>query len=1461
MAGEVRGGYQLDAAQARRELTGLRNDATVTQLAMENLGHSIDGIGTPAQHERINLLTSDVRGLAEESVSTGTIMREQWQSTERQVAQSSAVMEASIDRVQRKMDGLSRTRATPTIDTRGIASSMAEIQALELQLDSIDRRRAIATVGARPSFGTLAGAGGGGGGPGRSVATSAFGIPALRYAALGGAALGFGPSLLGGAGALGGSLLQGGLGVGALGLGGYSLAATSAAALLPVGASLVSSLHQVSQAQTAYDKTVAQYGRDSTQAATSQKALNAAIQLAPAGVGAFESQLKALEAHFKTATAPASSNLLGLGTNALQAGNRLTSAIAPDINAFSGQFGSAGGSFFNFLAGQGSQNFLHRELAFAGSEMQPIEHILENILATVQHITIAGNPFLRDLVSSVEKITYDWRTGTADIHTTRAEIGKLVEQAKHWEHLTSSTFTLLKDIANAGAPTGGSMLESMTQTLDQWDHWINNNPEKVQSFFRTSATELGHIATAIGHIAQFLGQMSKLLAPTLDELAQFISFAGNAGLLQPGMLPLLIGGIGGGRAAMGGLRGAISGQAGAPSTVATVGAVGAGALLARGRVATAALPSTITSATTAAELSAAQRAFPFSGMGGVPMTARSAAGAFPYAGMEALQGIPEVASTAGVGSRLLTLGGGALRGAASRFLPVAGLIAGLQALSFPGSVTERGQAAASSLTLGAIPMPQTGQQVTDQFTQAASQILGRFQPGVGGLAAQRHELGRLHALTASPRMFNSDWNRTATRVPGWEQFRATIGNRFPDIDLSKVSDDQVRALFQQAQGLEHQTATGIDQRRGAGFFDDIKGGLQIRLQHGQSGATALGAVRDSMISDVGKIKGAAQQNLAQGILDILQQFRAAHPKMKDQVRSIIQDLTNELSHGKDQFTNIQGQIVNVNANTWSTVAKQMQSQTEKAREVVSANFTAIQKQAAAVLQQMGFTGSQARAIVSAQDPHTNALHGARIQAGAGLGTEGIALNPKLNKALGGRLGGGFGGLDRVPLGDGSHGAAGELVVNSWSEQRADRLLRGYGLSLADIVGGEQRTQDAWHARGGRLGMSDVWRGLPPTGLHPGIRDATQALLSHFPGLSVTSTTGGGHVSGSYHYLGEATDTAGSTEEMYKAAQWIKSSGLYRSLAEGIHNPNLSVSNGSMVPSSYYSSVWAEHANHIHMAVVGAINAAKLGGGARGGAGAGFSPVHLHGMGASGFGGALGGMVAGAGNLEAAALSHHINHVLGHQAGGSISAAGFKGGGSARANEALGRRMMLSAGWGASQWPALLSLWTQESGWDSNAVNPSSGAYGIPQSLGHGHPYDLGDAPAQIAWGLNYIRDRYGSPASAWAHEQANNWYSRGGRMPFGGWFGNGGDLVTEPFSPLMIGVGDSPVPERVKITPAHRAAHRGGGSTRRPHIALSFGDVHLHGDADAKRFAKHIGDELEKALANSDSVPEEDLVA
>jgi hypothetical protein len=132
-------------------------------------------------------------------------------------------------------------------------------------------------------------------------------------------------------------------------------------------------------------------------------------------------------------------------------------------------------------------------------------------------------------------------------------------------------------------------------------------------------------------------------------------------------------------------------------------------------------------------------------------------------------------------------------------------------------------------------------------------------------------------------------------------------------------------------------------------------------------------------------------------------------------------------------------------------------------------------------------------------------------------------------------------------------------------------------------------------------------------------------------------------------------------------------------------------------------------------------------------------------------------------------------------GGAPGALGGPTSASAAAAQAYARSRLGAYGWSGSQMPYLALLWTQESGWNRLARNPSSGAYGIPQALpgskmGAAANPPLSSAAAQINWGLGYIGGRYGSPAGAWAHERAFNWYAggTGGAMPGWAWVGERG---------------------------------------------------------------------------------------
>lgn len=104
------------------------------------------------------------------------------------------------------------------------------------------------------------------------------------------------------------------------------------------------------------------------------------------------------------------------------------------------------------------------------------------------------------------------------------------------------------------------------------------------------------------------------------------------------------------------------------------------------------------------------------------------------------------------------------------------------------------------------------------------------------------------------------------------------------------------------------------------------------------------------------------------------------------------------------------------------------------------------------------------------------------------------------------------------------------------------------------------------------------------------------------------------------------------------------------------------------------------------------------------------------------------------------------------------------------------------GWGSgAQWQALQNIEMGEAGFNPQAKNPTSGAYGLAQSLGHPFPggpasngvneyggeglspaqsraASEGDPAPQALWMCRYIQERYGDPTAAWAFHQAHDWY-------------------------------------------------------------------------------------------------------
>ena len=79
-------------------------------------------------------------------------------------------------------------------------------------------------------------------------------------------------------------------------------------------------------------------------------------------------------------------------------------------------------------------------------------------------------------------------------------------------------------------------------------------------------------------------------------------------------------------------------------------------------------------------------------------------------------------------------------------------------------------------------------------------------------------------------------------------------------------------------------------------------------------------------------------------------------------------------------------------------------------------------------------------------------------------------------------------------------------------------------------------------------------------------------------------------------------------------------------------------------------------------------------------------------------------------------------------------------------------LVLSYGWSEADYQALVLLWNRESSWNPYAINGN--ACGIPQSKPCSKMAKFGkdyrtNWKVQVNWGLDYIKNRYGTPSEAY----------------------------------------------------------------------------------------------------------------
>lgn len=845
--------------------------------------------------------------------------------------------------------------------------------------------------------------------------------------------------------------------------------------------------------------------------------------------------------------------------------------------------------------------------------------------------------------------------------------------------------------------------------------------------------------------------------------------------------------------------------------------------------------------------------------GGIVNTAEKAGRFSRFGSLGLGVGLPIVA---GVGAQLLQGNGSISSGTANRITGAAsGASTGALIGSFiepgGGTLVGAGIGAGAGLLLsgagGNGPSPTQRYLASLQRTAGAQGFnVGAVQGGAQDITqANRYQRVLDQSLTRLRSQRSTLQKNTSGGLAG-QGVQAAIGGIDQQIaanqklrgeNIARLGVERATLRAQQAQTAELQKQARIRGSRAAavGIASDAGNAYNVLRRGGVSVQDAFAQVSRQTEAKIGNLKTpegklALANQLHNWQQQVVSKYGATMPGLADVLGQTTADTKKKLDKVGLVWVASATTSSQATIGIYQKLKAQMSSQAEQALEQVSAKFTSFQQRMIQQLVGLGFSNAQATAVVAGADAkgvstlpsYTKTKYSRKNDPMAPkAATNPFNFSNPLTGATGMRIPG-QGLRDTVPVGGASGiGAPGELIVNRHTEARVNRALAPAGRTLGGMVAGETKRHSdilPGYALGGRVG-------------------AAVGEANRIASLRSTYLFGGGH----------STPAPG-------IPPWDCSSSTSRVLqAAGYNIPTMTAQQFMSWGEPGPGAIGVEASpGHVYMMLNGRPWGTSYSN-YKGGPGwihngTGYRPgfVKRHAPNAT-----AGSAIAAAGKKRGGA--HQVALAFQGLLGGPTSSVGaaatlnpaFSGGagGSGSQNQTLAHAMMLSAGMNAGQWPFLQKLWTRESGFSTTAKNPSSGAYGIPQSLpaskmaSAGSDY-LTNPRTQIKWGLDYIGGRYGTPEAAWAHETASNWYDKGGRIAWGGWHAGGLDRTFD--RPTMIGVGENGS-EHVKVTP-NASVTRGSGG-----IHVTVGDIHIHGGtnasaSDIKRELDHWAEDFARLL-------------
>ena len=594
MAATVRGTFTL-IDRASGTLKNISKNALVADLAVKNLGASLDSVGSSESMRKLDHASRKMKEFGAASRAMATETERSTKATARHFESMAVKSTAAIEEIKVRLHSLGRQKARPEIEMGGFSAFMVESELLIRQMKRMDRAAILSslkasfsalmtsmTASAKATFGSLVRLAEGMGqklaAPAKAltgvlggVATGVMGVVAnmnflVIAIALAAAAI---VPLVGALGALTGSLAAATAGIGAFLTGGLGIGVVGLAALASIAIPATMRLIKLKEAQNEYTKAVKASGKGSKEAAAAQKILSEAQK----GTGGFNfADVSKLGSSFTKITRPGQAAFFGALNSTLEFAKENMREFGGIANRVGRATRDAWRDFlelFQKSIGRGVLKDLGK--AFSAS-MGPLARAMGYVAAALGDIAVAASPHVLSFFKQLESWAKSWSRVWSKPDEANKRMGKMMGHLSSWLSFLDAIWKLIKAIFSPAADVGKNLLDDMTSSIKKLTDKIAKDPESVKRWFKKAADDATKLWNAFEDIVSAATKLAEALLPVVLVLSDMVDKLDEMNLLVPvlaGALALLA--TGGGVAAAAGGAAIVRAAAAAAAAAAALG--------------------------------------------------------------------------------------------------------------------------------------------------------------------------------------------------------------------------------------------------------------------------------------------------------------------------------------------------------------------------------------------------------------------------------------------------------------------------------------------------------------------------------------------------------------------------------------------------------------------------------------------------------------------------------------------------------------------------------------------------------------------------------------------------------------------------------------------------------------------------------------------------------------------------